>query len=127
MRFFHTSTSVYLGRFRGHDLYFDSPSGLPTVVARFGPNSDDYRSGLFWSEFDPVLSRAKELAFEEGFICNEDIDDATDIDDEISSCPQCHEVDEVCHYHMEELKEHYACVLGMEIPEDEFEHSVCVH
>lgn len=131
MRFHHTPTSVYLGRFRGHDLYFDDPFGLPTVVARYGAGASDYRSGLFWAEFDPILNKAKEISFNNGLITEEDIEEATDLDDEISSCPACREAekgsheDTICEYHMKELKEHYTCVLG-EPADFEVSH-VCVH
>lgn len=131
MRFFHSPTAVFLEEFEGHDLFYDNPTGLPTLVARFGGSTTDYRSGLFWAEFDPQLVRAKELAFEKGLINEAEIEEATDIDDEIASCPHCAvmedfgEGDSICQYHMDALEEHFDCIHGWE--EDAEVHSACMH
>ncbi len=119
MRFFHSSTSVFLGSLDGYDLFFDNPLGMATVVARFGHNPPDYNSGLYWADFDPLLARAKDLAVEAGLISEDDIETATDVDDDIASCPNCvakadDEIDPICEYHMEELLAHYSCLEGEE-------------
>ncbi len=85
----HSHTSVYLGIYRGHDLYYDDQGGLPTVIARFGDQLHDYRSGLCLADFDHALAVAKERAMERGLLTVEDIEDATEFDDEVASCPAC--------------------------------------
>lgn len=118
MRFYHSPTAIFLEEFEGHDLFYDRPSGLPTLIARYGDKIDEYRSGLFWAEFDFQLMRAKELAVERGLISDEDIEEATDVDDEISSCPHCLALededaeDAICDYHMAALEDHFDCIHG---------------
>jgi len=63
------SKCVFLGTYRGHDLYFCEQSGaLPTVLARYGREAPAYTSGLILAERDTILREALRLAMERGLV-----------------------------------------------------------
>ena len=58
----------FLGSFDGHDLYWDPQSGsLPTVIARYGSEGHEYKSGLALADHDAHLCEARRLAELRGF------------------------------------------------------------
>lgn len=59
---------VSLGEYKGMDLYFCQESFGPTVVARYGDDGPDYKSGLYFSDFDEHLGKAKRIAKEKGLL-----------------------------------------------------------
>lgn len=59
---------ISLGSFQDHDLYFCKQGSLPTVIARFGNNPEDYKSGLIFADIDPELSEAKKRAISRSLI-----------------------------------------------------------
>ena len=65
-----SDAETFLGSFEGHDLYFDPQEamGIPTVIARFGPDGPDYKSGMAFAGHDPHLTEAKRRAMEKGLI-----------------------------------------------------------
>jgi len=63
-----TDAQTFLGSFQGHDLYFDPQIGIPTVIARFGPEGPDYKSGVPLAEVDVHLAEAKRRAIERGLL-----------------------------------------------------------
>ena len=65
-----SDAQTYLGSFEGHDLYFDPQCGVPTVIARFGPEGPQYRSGMEFANqgVDRQLVEAKRRAVERGLI-----------------------------------------------------------
>ena len=65
-----TGAQTFLGSFQGHDLYFDPQITVPTVIARFGPEGPDYKSGLPLAEIDIDihLTEAKRRATERGLL-----------------------------------------------------------
>lgn len=51
------------------DLYFCPQGGhRPTVIARYGDDGPDYKSGIQGADFDPHLGRAKRLSQERGLL-----------------------------------------------------------
>jgi len=65
-----SDAQTFLGSFQGHDLYFDPQGNVPTVIARFGPEGPDYKSGLPFAEIhiDIHLTEAKRRAIEHGLL-----------------------------------------------------------
>ena len=60
---------VFLGSHNEHDLYFCPQDGhWPTVIARFGSEESDYKSGLHFASFDSELGEAKRRAIEKGLL-----------------------------------------------------------
>ena len=53
-----------------HDLYFCGQRGYPTVIARYGNDGPEYKSGLIFSKqgIDPELTVAYQLATEQGLL-----------------------------------------------------------
>lgn len=50
----------FLGHFRGHDLYWcQEQRGLWTVIARYGDDGPEYKSGSAFTEVDAELAEAK--------------------------------------------------------------------
>jgi len=68
-----SDAQTFLGSFDGHDLYFDSQIGIPTVIARFGPEGPDYKSGMEFAArgLDPHLVEARLRALDRGLITDE--------------------------------------------------------
>lgn len=63
-----------------HDLWFCPQKGMPTVIARYGDEGHEYKSGLIFADgTDPELTKAAELARALGLI---PICGVTDKDDE---------------------------------------------
>ena len=60
----------FLGVHLGHDLYWDPQVVMPTVIARYGSNGYDYKSGLAAAEYDVHLKEAKRLSRLRGFDVN---------------------------------------------------------
>lgn len=52
---------VFLAVFETADLYF-CPTDSPTVIARFGDEGSDYKSGIMFAERDKHLGEALRLA-----------------------------------------------------------------
>ena len=63
-----SSAQTFLGSFDGHDLYFDPQITIPTVIARFGPEGPDYKSGIPLAAVDGHLAEAKRRAIQRGLI-----------------------------------------------------------
>ncbi len=64
-RFIHDcGMCSFLGRTKDYDLYYCAKS-IPTVIARYGDNGQDYTSGMNSSL--PELIEAKEIAYARGF------------------------------------------------------------
>lgn len=65
-----SGAQTFLGSFEGHDLYFDPQGGFPTVIARFGPDGPDYKSGMEMATrgTDPHLVEARRRALELGLL-----------------------------------------------------------
>ena len=62
---------VYLGQHDGDDLYFcaqDSSYCHPTLIARYGNDGPEYRSGLCFKDIDPSIGAAYRLACERGVL-----------------------------------------------------------
>jgi hypothetical protein len=68
-----SDAQTFLGSFDGHDLYFDPQIGIPTVIARFGPEGADYKSGMEFAlrGVDRHLVEARRRALERGLIADE--------------------------------------------------------
>lgn len=56
------------GESQEHDLYFDPQIGIPTVIARFGNEGQDYVSSLALADMNPCLAEAKRLSIERGLL-----------------------------------------------------------
>ena len=68
-RFVHDCDKcTFLGQFLEYDLYYCPQGNIPTVIARFGDEGWDYRSGMYCAEIDPVLKEARKRAKEKGLI-----------------------------------------------------------
>ena len=53
---------TFLGTAADHDMYFCPQHGIPTVIARYGPDGD-YESGMTFSYGEsPLLTAAREIA-----------------------------------------------------------------
>lgn len=52
---------VFLAVFETADLYF-CPTDRPTVIARFGDDGSDYKSGIVFADTDKHLGEALRLA-----------------------------------------------------------------
>jgi len=63
-----SDAQTFLGSFDGHDLYFDPQVGIPTVIARFGPNGPDYKSGIPFAAVDQHLNEALQRALTRGLL-----------------------------------------------------------
>lgn len=66
---------TYLGTFldgdecpENYDLYHCDQMGMPTVIARYGPDGD-YMSGMVFAANNPLLGLAKLLAERRGLNC----------------------------------------------------------
>ena len=55
---------VSLGEYKGNGFIFLPRICRPTVVARYGDDGPDYKSGIIFSDFDEHLGKAKRLAKE---------------------------------------------------------------
>lgn len=53
---------VFMGRHNDHDLYYCAQSSIPTVVARYGSDGPEYKSGLVLADFDEELGVARDRA-----------------------------------------------------------------
>lgn len=51
-----------LGGFNGHDLYHCEQGGIPTIIARYGDEGGEYKSGLCFKDCDPELQEAARRA-----------------------------------------------------------------
>ena len=51
-----------------YDLYFCPQAGMSTVIARFGNEGREYKSGLHGSQHDFVLYEAKKRAISKGYL-----------------------------------------------------------
>lgn len=61
----------FLGPHEDLDLYFClQGGGLPTVIARYGDNEPDYKSGLHTADYDDDLGEARKRAVEAGFLAS---------------------------------------------------------
>jgi len=59
----------FLGVFNGHDLYYcDKANPIPTVIARFGDDGPDYKSGLCFADVDKEIREGKRRAEMLGFL-----------------------------------------------------------
>jgi hypothetical protein len=56
-----------LGEWKEFDLYFCPQHGVPTVIARYGPDGD-YQSGLPAADAIPALGEAKRRAIAAGLL-----------------------------------------------------------
>lgn len=67
-----SSCCKFLGRHKGHDLYYCAQGGVPTLLARYGSEGPDYLSGMLFAEPGaynvPVLTEAKVRARQRGFL-----------------------------------------------------------
>ena len=71
MRYAHDCAEcIPLGQMGDHDLYFCS-QGRPTVIARYGDDGPEYRSGICFTYIDPELARAYALAVDRGLLAND--------------------------------------------------------
>ena len=59
---------LFLGRFKGNDLYYHPSDNWPTVIARHGDDGPDYISGFAFCRTVPELSEALFRAAERGLI-----------------------------------------------------------
>jgi len=62
------SDCTFLGTRNEYDLYFCPQGTLPTVIARYGNEGHEYKSGMAGAEADPDLGEAKRLAKERGLV-----------------------------------------------------------
>lgn len=55
---------TYLGQHNNYDLYHSTQGGflIPTVIARYGNEPYEYKSGLCFADTDEELAKAKALA-----------------------------------------------------------------
>jgi len=63
-----SGAETFLGSFDGHDLYFDPQIGIPTVIARWGPEGPDYKSGIPFASVDVHLNEAMQRALTRGLL-----------------------------------------------------------
>jgi hypothetical protein len=65
-----SGAATFLGSFDGHDLYFDPQIGIPTVIARYGPEGHEYKSGMEFAVrgLDTHLVEARRRALALGLI-----------------------------------------------------------
>lgn len=70
MRFQHDCEKcVPLGRESDHDLYFCEQGGMgPTLIARWGDEGPDYKSGMVLAGIDNEITRALDLAIGMGLL-----------------------------------------------------------
>jgi len=82
-RFQHDCVNcIYLGQFKEFDLYFhQAPVGRPTVLARYGDEGHEYKSGLSFgrpqengSVLIEELGVAYQRAFDIGFLRGDERD-----------------------------------------------------
>ena len=59
---------IPLGEYENHDLYYCDQGLRPTVIARYGNEGWDYRSGMEAVAIDPVLKKAYDRAKAKGLI-----------------------------------------------------------
>lgn len=59
---------VFLGRYDGYDVYVCPQHGSPTIVARYGDDGHEYKSGGTIHSHDEVLSWGLGEAFARGFL-----------------------------------------------------------
>lgn len=64
------SCCTFLGTYHFHDLYYCQQGGhIPTLLARYGNEGAEYKSGMEGARFDPELGEAKRRAEERGLPC----------------------------------------------------------
>jgi len=63
-----SGAQTFLESYDGHDLYFDPQGFFPTVIARFGNEASEYKSGLAFADSDKHLEKARDLAIEAGLL-----------------------------------------------------------
>jgi len=49
---------TYLGQYKNHDLYHCTQGYKPTVIARFGSEDHEYKSGMSFVDIDDELGEA---------------------------------------------------------------------
>jgi len=59
---------TFLGNVSEHDLYFCEASWRPTVIARYGDDGPDYKSGMEFAACDTELKEAKSRATTAGLL-----------------------------------------------------------
>lgn len=67
---------VFLGHFQARDLYVHH-AGIPTYVARYGNEGEEYMSGAVFVGRDPHITEAHRLATERGIALDKVGDDLT--------------------------------------------------
>ena len=60
-------TCTFLGTVDGHDLYCHAGDN-PTVIARWSSDGPDYKSGIMFIPFSPLLGEAYRRAVERGLL-----------------------------------------------------------
>jgi len=58
----------FLGMFDKHDLYYCSSTMLPTIIARFGSDGPEYKSGMAFKDADKHLREAYRRAAAKGLV-----------------------------------------------------------
>jgi len=65
------SECIFLGLYKGNDLYFCRQGGsFPTVISRYGNDGPDYSSGMEFAtpNINPILFEAKQIAIKNGLL-----------------------------------------------------------
>ena len=59
----------FLGSFKSHDLYHcKQGNSRDTIIARYGSNGPDYKSGLVFADMDEHIGEGKRLAKKRNFL-----------------------------------------------------------
>lgn len=59
----------FLGTFQEHDLYYcPQTPNWPTVIARYGNNGYEYKSGMHMANHDPHLHEARKRTAKKGLL-----------------------------------------------------------
>lgn len=61
-------TCVFLGHHDGHDLYYHPSMTMDTLIARYGDDGPDYRSGIVFAKVDGHIREAGRRAVAAGLI-----------------------------------------------------------
>ncbi len=70
---------TYLDTIEYLDLYFCPQGGMPTILARYGNNGQDYSSGLMRRPYaghkgTEIRFKGQQLAIERGLLTQEDVE-----------------------------------------------------
>ncbi len=59
---------ISLDHYDGHDLYYCEQGGRPTLIARYGDDGPEYKSGIRFTGLDPHITEAFDRAKERGLV-----------------------------------------------------------